>query len=64
MKIVHIQDYFHPALGYQETFLSREQAKLGHEVHVVTSDRYNPLIYSENKDLLGNRRILDAGFSI
>ena len=64
MRIVHIQDYFCPVLGYQETFLPREQSKLGHEVYMVTSDRYNPLIYSENKDLLGNRRILDAGFFI
>ncbi len=63
MKIVHIQDYFQPVLGYQETFLPREQAKMGHEVYVVASDRYSPRIYSENKDLLGNR-IKGAGFFI
>ncbi len=55
MRIVHVIDYFQPKLGYQETFLARAQAKLGHDIYVVTSDRYNPQIYSENKKLLGNR---------
>ncbi|MDD5082497.1 MAG: hypothetical protein PHU08_03890, partial [Dehalococcoidales bacterium] len=55
MRIIHIIDYFHPQLGYQETFLPREQAKLGHEVCMVTSDRYSPVIYPANRELLGNR---------
>ena len=63
MRIVHIQDYFHPMLGYQETFLPREQAKLGHEVYVVTSDRYKPLVYDNNRNLFGER-IVGARFSI
>lgn len=42
MRIVHLVDYFQPKLGYQETFLAREHAKLGHKVWVVTSDRYYP----------------------
>ena len=63
MKIVHIQDYFQPALGYQETFLAREHVKLGHDVYMVTSDRYNPLTYSENKSLLG-ARIKEPGFFV
>jgi len=63
MNIVHIQDYFHPILGYQETFLPREQAKLRHNVYMVTSDRYSPLIYQANKSLLGNR-IKGAGFFV
>lgn len=45
MKIVHVIDYFQPRLGYQETFLAKEHPKLGHEVYVVTSDRYNPIIF-------------------
>lgn len=61
MRIVHVIDYFQPKLGYQETFLPREQSKLGHDVYVVTSDRYSPLIYSENKSLLG-ARIKKPGF--
>ena len=62
MRIVHIQDYFHPQLGYQETFLPREQAKLGHDVYVVTSDRYKSLVYNGSSRLLGDRRIVGAGF--
>ena len=63
MRIVHVSYYFYPVIGYQETFLPREQSKLGHEVYVVTSDRYSPLIYSENKSLLG-ARIKEPGFFI
>ncbi len=55
MKIVHVVDYFHPELGYQETFVAREHARMGHEVCVVTSDRYSPFIYKENRNLLGKR---------
>ncbi len=63
MKIVHVIDYFQPKLGYQETFLAKEHARMGHEVYVVTSDRYNPIVYSGNaaKLVLG-RRIVDSGF--
>lgn len=57
MKIVHLIDYFQPVLGYQETFLAREQLRLGHEVTVVTSDRYAPLpnYASTVQPLLGER---------
>lgn len=55
MRIIHIIDYLQPKLGYQETFLAREHAKAGHEVYVVTSDRYSPSIYEANKELLGGR---------
>ena len=55
MNIIHVTDYFEPQLGYQETFLAREHAKMGHNVIVVTSDRYEPRIYKANKDLLKSR---------
>lgn len=42
MHIVHVTDYFQPALGYQEFFLARAHRALGHRVTVVTSDRYFP----------------------
>lgn len=42
MKIVHVVDYFEPQVGYQESFLTKEQIKLGHDVYVVTSDRCSP----------------------
>lgn len=39
MRIVHVTDHFQPQLGYQEAYLARDQARLGHDVTVVTSDR-------------------------
>lgn len=55
MKIVHVIDYFQPKLGYQETYLARAHANLGHDVYVVTSDRYAPSLYPAAKGILGNR---------
>lgn len=65
MKIVHVSEYFHPKLGYQETFLAKAQQKLGHEVYVVTSDRYYPFPYFETtySSVLGNRRV-GSGFRL
>jgi glycosyltransferase involved in cell wall biosynthesis len=65
MKIIHVIDYFQPQLGYQETFLAKEQAKQGHEVYVLTSDRYNPIVYKGNaaKKILGSR-IKGTGFFV
>jgi len=59
MKIVHIIDYFQPKLGYQETFLAKEHARAGHDVYVITSDRYSPVVYSENaaKSVMGDRTV-------
>ena len=42
MKIVHLCNYIQPALGYQEYYLAREHAKAGHQVTVITSDRFYP----------------------
>lgn len=42
MRIVHVVDYFMPQFGYQEPFLAKWQLKMGHEVYVVTGDRYCP----------------------
>lgn len=42
MRIAHVVAYFQPQLGYQEYYLALEQQRLGHEVHVITSDRYTP----------------------
>lgn len=62
MKIVHVIDYFQPNLGYQEYFFAKAQKEQGHDVAVVTSDRYFPFdnyqeIYSK---VLGDR-ILKPG---
>lgn len=65
MRIVHVIDYFQPKLGYQETFLAREQSKMGHNVHVVTSDRYSPIAYQGDvaKQLLG-KRVKGSGYFV
>jgi glycosyltransferase involved in cell wall biosynthesis len=57
MRIVHVADYFQPKLGYQEYYLAVCQAAAGHDVHVVTSDRYMPFPnYSQTvQSLLGPR---------
>ena len=47
MRIVHVIDYYQPKLGYQETFLAREQCKLGHEVRVVTMEGFFDTLKSE-----------------
>ena len=38
MKIVHVEDFFHPEAGYQVNVLSRLQRRVGHEVTVVTAE--------------------------
>jgi len=42
LRIAHVVSYFQPEFGYEEYFSAREQAALGHEVHVITSDRIFP----------------------
>jgi len=65
MRIAHVIDYFQPKLGYQETFLAREHARSGHDVYVITSDRYHPIVYSGDaaKSVMGKRTV-GAGFFI
>ena len=43
MHILHIVDYFMPNTGYQENLLAKWNRKEGHEVTVITSDRYYPI---------------------
>lgn len=38
MRIVHVEDFFHPDAGYQVNILSKYMVKQGHEVIVVTSE--------------------------
>jgi glycosyltransferase involved in cell wall biosynthesis len=64
MRIVHVVDYFQPRLGYQEYYLAVCQAAAGHEVHVVTSDRYKPFAdYAETVEALLGPRFVGAGVS-
>lgn len=52
LKIVHIVSYFQPEIGYQEYYLAKAQAELGHKVYVVTSNfiaPYNEVIKTYQK---------------
>jgi len=44
MKIVHLMSWYMPNMGYQENYLPAEQKKLGHDVEIITSDRYTPFL--------------------
>ena len=37
MKIVNVEDFFHPDAGYQINILSKYLVALGHEVIIITS---------------------------
>jgi len=43
MRIVHVVDYLMPSMGYQEFLLPKWNVIQGHDVHIVTSDRYYPV---------------------
>jgi glycosyltransferase involved in cell wall biosynthesis len=57
MRIVHIVEYLMPNMGYQEFLLPKWNARHGHEVHIITSDRYTPFQNYDQiwKDFLGPR---------
>lgn len=62
MKIVHLIEYFSPTLGYQETYLAKEQKRLGHMVTVVTSDRH--FLFPDYDDTVGKilgKRVIGVG---
>lgn len=63
MKVLHIINYFQPILGYQETYLAKADKKKGHQVQVITSDRYAPVLFKgeASKQILGSR-IQSPGF--
>jgi glycosyltransferase involved in cell wall biosynthesis len=65
MRIIHVINYFQPILGYQETFLAKEQIKANHDVSVITSDRYYPFprFKETYRQLLGGRKC-GKGFRI
>lgn len=59
MRILHVADYYMPSMGYQENLLPRWHLQHGHEVHVLTSDRYaNVPDYEQTwGPLLGRRHV-------
>lgn len=38
MKILQVEDFFHPEAGYQINILSKYMTKMGHEVTIITSE--------------------------
>jgi glycosyltransferase involved in cell wall biosynthesis len=62
MKIIHLIDYFQPKVGYQEFFLAREHQKMGHEVVVLTSDKFFPFTDYDTtyKKILGDRQVREG----
>jgi glycosyltransferase involved in cell wall biosynthesis len=62
MRIAHVMSWYIPKLGYQENFLPAEQAKLGHEVHIITSDRVpNYKGYKDHVGRIVGKRIIGQG---
>ncbi len=49
MRIAHVSQWFIPGLSYQENFLPQEQAKLGHDVWILTSDRIPPKLPADRQ---------------
>ena len=65
MRILHIINYFQPKLGYQEYFLAKEHIKMGHDVAVVTSDRYYPFLdFKESYRATLGDRVCGVGHKI
>ncbi|MFX0022564.1 MAG: glycosyltransferase family 4 protein [Candidatus Hermodarchaeota archaeon] len=64
MRIVHIVSYFQPQLGYEEYYVPKYQLSLGHDVFVVTSERYHPFPHYESiyEEILGSRFSPNIGF--
>jgi glycosyltransferase involved in cell wall biosynthesis len=58
-------DYLMPQLGYQEFLLPKWNRRHGHEVHIITADRYKPVAnYEATWGKLLGPRILSPGVSV
>ncbi len=62
MRILHVCSWFQPQLGYSEYHLPIAQQRLGHQVAVVTSDRYYPFPdYQATVQPLLGKRVVGSG---
>lgn len=62
MKILLVIDYYQPQLGYSEKHIVEQLVKQGHQVQVLTSNRYFPFPdYSASAGKILGPRILKAG---
>lgn len=65
MRIVHLIDYFHTDVGYQEYYLAKFQAKSGNDVRVVTSAlRHHALSRPEPSEAAGRTDLLRVGVEL
>src|SRR5205809_784476 len=65
MRIVHVIDYFHTDVGYQEYYLAREMGIAGHEVRVVTTEHRHHTVAAPGADeARGAQDLSDAGVEI
>lgn len=49
--IVHVVDYFHPMMGYQENNIAKLQSKAGNDVYIVTSKSMTPWYNVDKKTI-------------
>lgn len=63
MKIVHVEVHYPPELGYQINYIGKWQARLGHDVHIVTSVAKWPNLPQLNAGYrsVDNRRLCTPG---
>lgn len=62
MKIVHVTNWYIPKMSYQENFLPYEQKLLGHDVEIITSDRFPGYIgNNQNINKVLGKRIITSG---
>ncbi len=64
MRLIFISSWFSENMGYAENFLPKAFAKLGHEVHLVTSTAqvyYNSKDYKKTYEPFIGKNILDEG---
>ncbi len=62
MRICHVIDYFHTDVGYQEYYLALEQARAGHDVHVISSPyRQHTVSVAGPDEQLGAAELAEAG---
>lgn len=64
MKLVHICQYYNDGYGYQENLLPKYQAKLGHEVLLITSDRCTDFTFNRKSRIIGTGTYSDNGFVV
>lgn len=64
LKIIHVCQYYNEGYGYQENLLPRYQAKLGHEVMVIASDRMSYFNGKKEPKIVGTGEFEDNGIRI